>query len=99
MTAAEVADAVRRVKMDAGRAAVPKASSKERRAAQRLVAQFDERFGMDATMRIDKKRGVLRLEVKLSDLVGGVGPQSAWPPCKSTIHSARDGMKTPTRRG
>ena len=69
MTAAEVADAVRQVKMDAGRAAVPKASSRERRAAQRLVSQFEERFGMDASMRIDKKRGVLRLEVKLRDLV------------------------------
>ena len=68
MTAAEVADAVRRVKMDAGRAAVPKATRLEQRAARRLVSQFEERFGMDATMRIDKKRGVLRLEVKLSDL-------------------------------
>jgi hypothetical protein len=55
--------------MDAGRAAVPKAARTERRAAQRLVARFEERFGMDAPMRIDKKRGVLRLEVKLSDLV------------------------------
>ena len=69
MTAAEVADAVRQVKMDAGRAALPRATVKERRAAQRLVTEFEERFGMDATMRIDKKRGVLRLEVKLSDLV------------------------------
>ena len=68
MTAAEVADAVRRVTMDAGRAAVPKASSKERRAAK-LARKFEERFGMDASMRIDKNRGVLRLEVRLSDLV------------------------------
>ena len=57
MTAAEVADAVRRVTMDAGRAAVPKASSKERRAAKRLVSHFEEHFGMDASMRVDKKRG------------------------------------------
>jgi hypothetical protein len=55
--------------MGAGRATVPKASSNERRAAQRLVAQFEERFGMDRAMRIDKKRGVLRLEVKLNDLL------------------------------
>ncbi|MBO6940920.1 MAG: hypothetical protein JJ863_38450 [Deltaproteobacteria bacterium] len=69
MSAAEVADAVRREKMDAGRAAVAKATTRERKAAKALVAQFEERFGMDATMRIDKKRGVLRLEVKLSDLL------------------------------
>lgn len=69
MTAAEVADAVRQVKMDAGRAALPRPSRLEQRAAKRLVSEFEARFGMDATMRIDKKRGVLRLEVKLSDLM------------------------------
>lgn len=69
MSAAEVADAVRLHKMDAGRAKVAKATTRERKAAKQLVAQFEERFGMDATMRIDKKRGVLRLEVKLSDLL------------------------------
>lgn len=69
LSATEVADAVRRQKMDAGRAATPKASSRERRAAKQLVAQFEDRFGLDAVMRIDKKRGVLRLEVKLSDLL------------------------------
>ena len=69
MTADEVAAAVRMQKMTVGRAKVPRATSKERRAAKQFVAQLEERFGLDATMRIDKKRGVLRLEVKLSDLL------------------------------
>ncbi len=69
LTAVDVADAVRRLKMDQGKAAIPKPSTRERSAAKRLVAQFEDRFGLDATMRIDKKRGVLRLEVKLSELV------------------------------
>ena len=69
LSASEVADAVRMQKMTAGRAAVPKASREERRVAQQVVKQFEERFGVDAKMRIDTKRGVLRLEVKLSDLM------------------------------
>lgn len=69
MSATEIADAVRQAKMNAGRAATPKPTRREHRAAKELVTQFEERFGVDATMRIDKKRGVLRLEVKLSDLL------------------------------
>ena len=69
LTAEQVADAVRMQKMTEGRAAVPRATAKQRRAATELVAQFEERFGVDAKMRIDTKRGVIRLEVKLSDLM------------------------------
>ncbi len=69
LSATEVADAVRQQKMDAGRAALPAPTRDERRAAKAFVTRVETELGVDATMRIDKKRGVLRLEVKLSELL------------------------------
>jgi len=45
---------------------LPRSSRQEQRAAKRLAKELEDRFGVDATMRIDE-RGVLWVEVKLSD--------------------------------
>lgn len=71
LTAGDVQNLVRVMKMSAAKAEVPKATRVEKRAVRSLVSQFEDRFGVDASARIDKKKGVVRLEIKLADLIGG----------------------------
>lgn len=64
---------IQQTKMQAGRAKIPKPTPKIKRAVAEMKAQFVERFGVVPTVRIDMKRGVVELEIPLSeagDIVG-----------------------------
>lgn len=69
LTVRELETMTRLATMQTARASIPKATRRETKAVRELTAQFEDRFGLDAKTRIDKKRGVLRIEVKLSDLL------------------------------
>lgn len=69
MTASDIENLVRTQTLQTARAAIPKATARDRRAAQDFVKRIEVDYGVDATVRVDKKRGVVRVEVKLSDLL------------------------------
>lgn len=67
MTADDVAAAVRTLKMASGRAAIPKVTRGDRRLSKRLVSDFEERYGVNATVRVDKKRGKVHVIADIAD--------------------------------
>ena len=67
LSAADVQTLVRLTKMGAAKASKAKPTSAEKKAAVTLAKQFEERFGMDARVKVDKTRDLIRIEVKLSD--------------------------------
>ncbi|MEM6731974.1 MAG: hypothetical protein AAF658_10485 [Myxococcota bacterium] len=69
LTALEVQNLVRAGRLRAAQEARPKVTHRERRVAAKLGRAFEERFGVDATVRVDKKRDVVRIEVRLADLL------------------------------
>lgn len=71
LSARDVQNLVRVAKMTRARAAKPRPTTREKRAVSRLGREFEERFGVDATVRVDKARDVVRIEVKLSEWMGG----------------------------
>ncbi|MEM7605920.1 MAG: hypothetical protein AAF411_11250 [Myxococcota bacterium] len=69
LTALEVQNLVRAARLRAAQAAQARVTTRERRVAAKLGRQFEERFGVDATVRVDKKRELVRIEVRLADLL------------------------------
>ncbi|MEM9865609.1 MAG: hypothetical protein AAF938_28640 [Myxococcota bacterium] len=69
LTAVDVQNLVRAGRLRAAQEARPKVTHRERRVAAKLGRAFEERFGVDATVRVDKKRDVVRIEVRLADLL------------------------------
>ena len=70
LSAGEIQNLVRVAKMTRGREAKPRPTTREQQAVRRLGREFEERFGIDATVRVDKARDVVRIEVKLSEWLG-----------------------------
>lgn len=70
LSAADVANLVRMKKLGAARAALPKATRADTRAAQAAARQVEEALGVDARVRVDKKRDLVKLEFRLSELLG-----------------------------
>ena len=67
LSAGEVQNLVRVLKMTQAKAEKPKPTTLEKRAAAELRRDFEERFGVDATVRVDKGRDMVRIELKLSE--------------------------------
>lgn len=65
----DIQNMVRALKLGAARAAKPKATKRETRVAQETVRAIEELLGVDARVRVNKGRDLVRLEVKLSDLL------------------------------
>lgn len=69
LSGVEMAELVKGARLGEAKAAAPKASSREKKAAQQLGFQFEERFGVDARVRVDKKRDLVRIEISLSEFM------------------------------
>jgi hypothetical protein len=67
LSATDVQNLVRVAKMSAAKEAMPKPTTAEKKAALTLGEQFEERFGVDARVKVDKARDTIRIEVRLSD--------------------------------
>lgn len=70
LSAADIANLVRMKKLGAAKAALPKATRADTRAAQAAARQVEEALGVDARVRVDKKRDLVKLELRLSELLG-----------------------------
>lgn len=68
LSARQIENEVRLLKLAQGRASIPRISTRQRRLVRTFGTQFEERFGVDAKFRIDAKKKVLRIEVPLSEL-------------------------------
>lgn len=66
---------IQQTKMQEGRAQIPKPSAKTKRAVAKMRTEFIQHFGVVPKMRIDMKRGVVELELPLSEAgeIVGVG--------------------------
>ncbi|MFT5353053.1 MAG: hypothetical protein ACI9KE_000250 [Polyangiales bacterium] len=69
LSAADIATLVRMKKLGTARAALPKATRADTRAAQVAARQVEEVLGVDARVRVDKKRDLVKLEIRLSELL------------------------------
>lgn len=69
LSAVDIQNMVRALKLGAARAAKPKATRREARVAQEAVRAVEALLGVDARVRVNKGRDVVRLELKLSDLL------------------------------
>ena len=69
MTARDIENLVRTQTLQKARAAIPRPTPRDRKAARAFAKRIETDYGVDATVRVDKKRGVVRVEVKLSDLL------------------------------
>lgn len=67
---------IQQVKMREGKAKIPKPSAETRRAVAKVKAKFIAEFGVVPTVRIDMKRGVVELEIPLSEASAIVGDES-----------------------
>lgn len=67
LSGVEMAKLVQGVRLGEAKAAAPKASSGEKKAAVQLGLQFERRYGVDARVRVDKKRDLVRIEISLSE--------------------------------
>lgn len=70
LSATDIANLVRMKKLGAARAALPKATRADTRAAQAAARQVEEVLSVDARVRVDKKRDLVKLEIRLSELLG-----------------------------
>lgn len=69
LSAADIAGMVQAAKMGAGRAALPKATRRETRVAQETARSIEEHLGVDARMRVNKAKDLVRIDLKLSELL------------------------------
>ncbi|MFT5357628.1 MAG: hypothetical protein ACI9KE_004865 [Polyangiales bacterium] len=65
----DIQNMVRTLKLGAARAAKPKATKRETRVARETLQAIEELLGVDARVRVNKGRDLVRLELKLSDLL------------------------------
>ena len=69
MTARDIENLVRTQTLQTARAAAPRPTARDRKAAHNFAKRIEADYGVDATVRVDKKRGVVRVEVRLTDLL------------------------------
>lgn len=67
---------IQQVKMREGKAKIPKPSAEMKRTVAKVKAKFIAEFGVVPTVRIDMKRGVVELEIPLSEAGAIVGDES-----------------------
>ena len=70
LSATDIAAMVQVLKMGAGRAALPKATRHETRVARETARSIEEHLGVDARMRVNKAKDLVRIDLKLSELLG-----------------------------
>ncbi|MFT5357079.1 MAG: hypothetical protein ACI9KE_004309 [Polyangiales bacterium] len=70
LSATDIAGMVQVAKMGAARDAQPKATRQETRAARDTVRSIEAHLGIDARMRINKAKDLVRIDLKLSELLG-----------------------------
>lgn len=70
LSATDIAGMVQVLKMGAGRAALPKPTRQETRVAQQTVRSIEAHLGVDARMRVNKAKDLVRIDLKLSELLG-----------------------------